>query len=92
MRFMRIEIFFLIFFLILNSCSQKESTTSLTENSEEIIVHTPEFKFGINLDSFRYETHKIKWGQNFSDILSKRGLSNKKIYDASLTILSLIHI
>ena len=85
MRFMRIEIF-LFFFLILNSCSQKKSTIPLIENSEEIIVHTPEFKFGINLDSFRYETHKIKWGQNFSDILSRRGLSNKKIYDASLAI------
>ena len=82
---MRIEIF-LFFFLILNSCSQKKSTIPLIENSEEIIVHTPEFKFGINLDSFRYETHKIKWGQNFSDILSRRGLSNKKIYDASLAI------
>ena len=85
MRFIRIEIF-LFFFLILISCSQKKSTPALTENSKEIIVHIPEFKFGINLDSFRYETHKIKWGQNFSDILSKRGLSNKKIYDASLTI------
>lgn len=85
MRFMRIEIF-LFFFLILNSCSQKKSTIPLIENSEEIIVRTPEFKFGINLDSFRYETHKIKWGQNFSDILSRRGLSNKKIYDASLAI------
>ena len=82
---MRIEIF-LFFFLILISCSQKKSTPALTENSKEIIVHIPEFKFGINLDSFRYETHKIKWGQNFSDILSRRGLSNKKIYDASLAI------
>ena len=85
MRFIRIEIF-LFFFLILISCSQKKSTPALTENSKEIIVHIPEFKFGINLDSFRYETHKIKWGQNFSDILSRRGLSNKKIYDASLAI------
>ena len=85
MRFMRIEIF-LFFFLILISCSQKKSTPALTENSKEIIVHIPEFKFGINLDSFRYETHKIKWGQNFSDILSRHGLSNKKIYDASLAI------
>ena len=82
---MRIEIF-LFFFLILISCSQKKSTPALTENSKEIIVHIPEFKFGINLDSFRYETHKIKWGQNFSDILSRHGLSNKKIYDASLAI------
>ena len=85
MRFIRIEIF-LFFFLILISCSQKKSTPALTENSKEIIVHIPEFKFGINLDSFRYETHKIKWGQNFSDILSRNGLSNKKIYDASLAI------
>ena len=85
MRFIRIEIF-LFFFLILISCSQKKSTPALTENSKEIIVHIPEFKFGINLDSFRYETHKIKWGQNFSDILSRHGLSNKKIYDASLAI------
>ena len=85
MRFIRIEIF-LFFFLILISCSQKKSTPALIENSKEIIVHIPEFKFGINLDSFRYETHKIKWGQNFSDILSRHGLSNKKIYDASLAI------
>ena len=85
MRFIRIEIF-LFFFLILISCSQKKSTPALTENSKEIIVHITEYKFGINLDSFRYETHKIKWGQNFSDILSKHGLSNKKIYDASLAI------
>ena len=85
MRFIRIEIF-LFFFLILISCSQKKSTPALTENSKEINVHIPEFKFGINLDSFRYETHKIKWGQNFSDILSRHGLSNKKIYDASLAI------
>ena len=78
--------YFCFFFLILISCSQKKSTPALTENSKEIIVHIPEFKFGINLDSFRYETHKIKWGQNFSDILSRHGLSNKKIYDASLAI------
>ena len=85
MRFIRIEIF-LFFFLILISCSQKKSTPALIEKSKEIIVHIPEFKFGINLDSFRYETHKIKWGQNFSDILSRHGLSNKKIYAASLAI------
>tara|TARA_S200000501_G_scaffold330667_1_gene332158 strand:- start:17730 stop:18938 length:1209 start_codon:yes stop_codon:yes gene_type:complete len=82
---MKIEIFF-FFFLISISCSQKNSTTPLFENPQEIKVHISELKFGINLDSFRYETHKIKWGQNFSDILSRRGLSNKKIYDASLAI------
>ena len=82
MHFMRIEIFF-FFFLILISCSQKKSTLPLSQNYKEQKVHVPEFKFGINLDSFRYETHKIKWGQNFSDILSRRGLSNKKIYEAS---------
>ncbi len=85
MHFMKIEIFF-FFFLISISCSQKNSTTPLFENPQEIKVHISELKFGINLDSFRYETHKIKWGQNFSDILSRRGLSNKKIYDASLAI------
>lgn len=85
MHFMRIEIFF-FFFLILISCSQKKSTLPLSQNYNEQKVHVPEFKFGINLDSFRYETHKIKWGQNFSDILSRRGLSNKKIYDASQSI------
>ena len=85
MHFMRIKIFF-FFFLISISCSQKNSTPPLFENPQEIKVHISELKFGINLDSFRYETHKIKWGQNFSDILSRRGLSNKKIYDASLAI------
>ena len=85
MHFMKIEIFF-FFFLISISCSQKNSTTPLFENPQEIKVHISELKFGINLDSFRYETHKIKWGQNFSDILSRRGLTNKKIYDASLAI------
>jgi len=85
MHFMRIEIFF-FFFLISISCSQKNSNPPLFENPQEIKVHISELKFGINLDSFRYETHKIEWGQNFSDILSRRGLSNKKIYDASLAI------
>ena len=51
---------------------------------EEVTNTSPEFLYGINLDSFSHSTQKIKWGQSFSDILSKNGVSNKDIYDASL--------
>ena len=85
MHFMRIEIFFFFFFILI-SCSQKKHTLPLSQNYKEQKVHVPEFKVGINLDYFKKKTNKIKWGQNFSDILSRRGLSNKKVYDASQAI------
>ena len=55
------------------------------KSHEDILIKPSEFLYGINLDSFDYSTHKIKWGQSFSDILSKNGVSNQKIYDASLS-------
>ena len=50
----------------------------------EVIKDPTEYLYGINLDSFSYVTQKIKWGQSFSDILSRNGVSNKDIFDASL--------
>jgi len=78
-------IFFLLVFLF--SCNTKtkivldEVVDQVTV--DEVVKAPTEYLYGINLDSFRYITQKIKWGQSFSDILSKNGISNKDIYDAS---------
>ncbi len=74
--------------LLLFSCDKKPNI--ILDNLEEKVVieedvnTSPELLYGINLDSFSYSTQKIKWGQSFSDILSKNGISNKDIYEASL--------
>tara|TARA_Y100001958_G_scaffold159833_1_gene163598 strand:- start:4824 stop:6044 length:1221 start_codon:yes stop_codon:yes gene_type:complete len=74
--------------LVLFSCDKKPNIVldNLEAKAviEEVVNTSPEFLYGINLDSFSHSTHKIKWGQSFSDILSKNGVSNKDIYDASL--------
>jgi len=78
-------IFFLLVFLF--SCNTKtkivldEVVDQVTV--DEVVKAPTEYLYGINLDSFSYITQKIKWGQSFSDILSKNGISNKDIYDAS---------
>ena len=74
--------------LVLFSCDKKPNIVldNLEAKAviEEVVNTSPEFLYGINLDSFSHSTQKIKWGQSFSDILSKNGVSNKDIYDASL--------
>ena len=74
-------------FVFLFSCNTKTNIV-LDEvvdqvTLDEVIKAPTEYLYGINLDSFSYITQKIKWGQSFSDILSKNGISNKDIYDAS---------
>ena len=83
-------------FVFLFSCNTKTNIV-LDEvvdqvTLDEVIKAPTEYLYGINLDSFSYITQKIKWGQSFSDILSRNGVSNKDIFDASLLSLSLIHI
>lgn len=77
-----------ILLIALFSCNNQPNIVK--HNSEEqgvtegVVYNLPKLLYGINLDSFSYSTQKIKWGQSFSDILSKNGVSNKDIYDASL--------
>ena len=86
--FMRINLLVLsvLFFL---SCYKKQPLVLDKINKKKVLeepfLKPSEFLYGINLDSFYYSTHKIRWGQSFSDILSKNGISNKKIYDASVS-------
>ena len=80
----------LLFILLLFFACNNKQPLLLEEpeeikSHEDILIKPSEFLYGINLDSFDYSTHKIKWGQSFSDILSKNGVSNQKIYDASLS-------
>ena len=75
-------------FVFLFSCNTKTNIV-LDEvvdqvTLDEVIKAPTEYLYGINLDSFSYITQKIKWGQSFSDILSRNGVSNKDIFDASL--------
>ena len=81
--------YLLVFFILLFSCNKKQplifEEPEEIKAKEKITIKPSEFLYGINLDSFDYSTHKIKWGQSFSDILSKNGVSNQKIYDASLS-------
>ena len=76
----------LFFYLI--SCDTKnpkflDKKINETESVQETEDSMPVFHYGINLDSFSHISKKIKWGQSFSDILSKHGVSNKVIYEAS---------
>ena len=86
--FMNYKFFLFIFISTLVSCDNKriklsENNFEEGPNNEEIELPSTEYYYGINLDSFSYITNKIKWGQNFSDILTKYGISNKTIYEAS---------
>jgi len=81
--------FFLVFFfvLFLFSCNQK--SREVVEKKEkkvevEVVEKENKFLYEINVDSFKVETNKIKWGQSFSNILLKKGVSNLSIHNASL--------
>ena len=83
--------FFLVFFIVLSlfSCNQKsvegvEKKEKEKEIEVEIVEKESKFLYGINIDSFKVETNKIKWGQSFSTILLKRGVSNLRIHNTSL--------
>ncbi len=86
MNFMRGS-FFIFIILFYLSCSNKKTVN--LENlpiellTEELSIKPSEFLYNINLDSFDYVTQKIKWGQSFSDILSRNGVSNQTIYNAT---------
>ena len=89
LKFFMIDKCFL-FILILTLVSCDNNRVKISENNfedgpvkEEIKISPTEYYYGINLDSFSHVTNKIKWGQNFSDILTKYGISNKTIYEAS---------
>ena len=79
---------YLISFFILFSCKKYDNQIvgrKIPEN--DITLHSEEqestFLYGINIDSFEVITKKIRWGQNFSDILLKNGISNQNIYKAT---------
>ena len=78
----------ILVFLFVLSC---KGTYKQEENKAEIKTITipqkkPEILYGINLDSFSVITKKIRWGQSFSDILLKNGISNQTIYQANQKI------
>ena len=78
----------ILVFLFVLSC---KGTYKQEENKAEIKTITipqkkPEILYGINLDSFSVITKKIRWGQSFSDILLKIGISNQTIYQANQKI------
>ncbi len=80
-------ILFILFFCLI-SCDKNKNKFLEKNTSEEVMLQEKEilpteFRYGINLDSFSYTTKKIRWGQSFSDILSKNGVSNKVVYEAS---------
>ena len=77
--------FFLVFFFVLSlfSCNQKsiEGVEQKEKGIEvEVVKKKSKFLYGINVDSFKVETNKIKWGQSFSNILLKKGVSNLNIH------------
>ena len=88
MNFMRSSYWGFILLVILLSCQNKQTVKvqAILQDTIPIrnITKPTEYLYNINLDSFDYFTNKIKWGQSFSDILSKNGVSNQTIYKASL--------
>ncbi len=66
---------------------------NIDENQKETSLDPPNINqyesneiktlYGINLDSFTYESNKIKWGDSFSGILSKNKINKKNIYEAT---------
>ena len=88
MNFMRSSYWGFILLVILLSCQNKQTVKvqAILQDTIPIrnITKPTEYLYNINLDSFDYLTNKIKWGQSFSDILSKNGVSNQTIYKASL--------
>ena len=88
MNFMRSSYWGFIIIVILLSCQNKQTVKvqAILQDTIPIrnITKPTEYLYNINLDSFDYFTNKIKWGQSFSDILSKNGVSNQTIYKASL--------
>ena len=64
--------FFLVFFFVLSlfSCNQKSGeVVEQKEKEVEVVEKERKFLYGIDVDSFKVETNKIKWGQSFSNIL-----------------------
>ena len=88
MNFMRGSYWVFILLVIQLSCQNKQTVKVQAILPDTIpkrnIMKPTEYLYNINLDSFDYLTNKIKWGQSFSDILSKNGVSNQTIYKASL--------
>ena len=82
---MKNRLFFLYFFFIFscNQSIQKDEHKEATK-PKEFIIKPNTYLYGINIDSFNVIKKKIKWGQSFSNILLKRGVSNKIIYEANL--------
>ena len=88
MNFMRGSYLVFILLAVQLSCQNKQTVKvqAILQDTIPIrnITKPTEYLYNINLDSFDYFTNKIKWGQSFSDILSKNGVSNQTIYKASL--------
>lgn len=87
------KIIFLVFLFIL-SCkgTYKQEENKIETKPAAIPQKKSEFLYGINLDSFDVTTKKIRWGQSFSDILLKNGISNQTIYEATQKIKPLFNL
>ena len=84
----------LLVFLFILSCkgTYKQEENKIETKPAAIPQKKSEFLYGINLDSFDVTTKKIRWGQSFSDILLKNGISNQTIYEANQKIKPLFNL
>ena len=69
-----------VLFLFIH-CNNKQSSESLTDNSDQIDTLESQLLYGFNVDSFKIVGDKVKKNQFFSDLITSHGIS-----------LSLIHI
>ena len=48
-------------------------TNETIDTLEEVVLPEPELLYGLPVDSFEIEQYKVKWNQNLSDVLTKKG-------------------
>ena len=84
MHIMKIRFYFLVFLLGCTHNIGKENVgVQLKEIYDKNANKISQYVYGINIDSMSIKTEKINWGQSFSNILSRYGVSNNIIFEAT---------
>lgn len=69
------------FYFLVPNGTQKAAENPEALNLDTLQLAPPKLFFGFPEDSFRIESHSVKWNQNLADILNESGISNYQVYE-----------
>ena len=70
-----------LLFILLTTQGHNEKTVFKKDIDQHILCLNPDKEFGIVRDSFRMESHRIRWNQNLAEILNRHNIGSHSVHE-----------